>query len=414
MSRELLNAEMTADPFGYLADLCESDPVHWDADQRAWLLTRYDDVVAAFGDPRFSSDRIRPLLEVVSPARRAELEPMLSVMRDWMVVSDPPAHTRLRKLANTAFRQQRITHMAAWIGDIVDDLLDEFIASGSTDFVNGLAYPMPATVITKMLGAPAIDRDKFQEWSDELALVAFGAGGDMRKDRHTRALAGLAEMQDYLHHLIDQVTKNPGEDMISVLLSGGEGEDHLHGEELVALCSLILFAGHETTTNLLCNSIATLTAHPDQFSRLRAQPDLVGSTVEEVLRFQGPIKLVVRWVVEDVELRGKTIRAGDRVYLMLNAANRDPEAYDSPDVFDVTRRPRSPHVAFGRGAHACLGAQLARIEARIALPKILDRLPGLRLDSPVTWRASLSSRAVNGLNVTYNGRIAPAIAGLGR
>lgn len=409
--RNLLDAGGTADPYPYLAELRASDPVHWDEDQRAWLFTRYDDVAAAFADPRLSSDRIRPLLGVVTPQRRAELAPMLGVMSDWMVVTDPPVHTRLRKLANSAFRQQRIAHMSEWIGKIVDDLLDEFTASGSTDFVGGLAYPMPATVIAKMLGAPVQDRDLFQRWSDELALVAFGTGGEVREDRHRRALAGVAEMQGYLHDLIAGVEKNPGEDMISALLETPDRDDRLSRDELVALCSLILFAGHETTTNLLCNAIVALTAHPEHLAAVRADPGLVNTAVEEVLRFEGPIKTIVRWVTADFELHGKNIRADDRVYLLLNSANRDAEVFARPDVFDARRIPQPPHIAFGRGAHACLGAQLARIEARIALPKIIDRLPALRLQAAVTWKSSLSSRSVDGLRIEYDRRAASAIAG---
>ncbi|MGW0630558.1 cytochrome P450 [Streptomyces sp. NPDC002758] len=408
--RDLLSPELTADPYGYLAALREHDPVHWDGDQKAWLFTRCDDVAAALTDPRLSSDRIRPLLELVTPARRAELAPMLDVMSDWMVVMDPPAHTRLRKLANNAFRAQRIAHMSQWISEIVDDLLDEFVTSRATDFVAGIAYPMPATVIAKMLGAPAKDRDLFQRWSDELALVAFGAGGDVRDDRHRRALAGVAEMQAYLRDLIGRIEKNPGEDMISALLANPDPDDPLTREELLALCSLILFAGHETTTNLLCNSIATLATHPDQFDALRTDLGLASTAIEEVLRFQGPIKLVVRWVNEDLELRGKRIKRGDRVYLMLNSANRDADVFENAEAFDVRRPTQPAHLAFGRGAHACLGAQLARIEARIALPKIVDRLPGLRLQESVAWHSSLSSRAVDGLHIEYDGRSTPAVA----
>ena len=385
--------------------------MHWDARQNAWLLTRYDDVVAGFTDPRLSSDRIRPLLQVLSPARRAELAPMLGVMSDWMVVSDPPVHTRLRRLANSAFRQQRIATMSGWTADIVAGMLDDFVAAGSTDFVSGIAYPMPATVIARMLGAPAGDRDLFQRWSDELALVAFGAGGEVREDRHRRALAGVAEMQEYLTDLIASVERSPGDDMISALLADSPSDDRLTREELVALCSLILFAGHETTTNLLCNAAVTLTGRPEQLAALRAEPELTNRAVEEVLRYEGPIKVIVRWVSEDLELRGKGIRAGDRVYLMLNSANQDESVFADAHSFDVRRPTQPAHVAFGRGAHACLGAQLARIEARVALPKIIGRLPGLRLRTPATWKPSLSSRAVDGLHVDYDGRRVPALVG---
>ncbi|MEU6573430.1 cytochrome P450 [Streptomyces sp. NPDC046805] len=411
LDRDLLDAENTADPYGYLSQLRVSDPVHWDPRQKAWLITKYDDVVAGLSDPRLSSDRIKPLLELVPERRRAELTPMLGVMSDWMVVSDAPAHTRLRSLANGAFRAQRIVKMGEWIGEIVDNLLDEFLASGSTDFVNGLAYPMPATVIAKMLGAPEADKDLFQRWSDELALVAFGAGGEARNDRHTRALSGVAEMQAYLHDLIDKVEREPGEDMVSALIANPAPDDRLSRDELVALCSLILFAGHETTTNLLCNATVALTANPEQLQAVRNDPSLVNGAVEEVLRYEGPIKLIVRWVTEDLEIGGVRIPAGDRAYLLLNSANRDEGTFPDADRFDITRADPAPHVAFGRGAHACLGAQLARIEARIALPKILQALPGLRLADPVAWKPSLSSRAVDRLHVDYDGRATPAKVG---
>jgi len=409
--RDLLDHEMTADPYGYLAELRAHDPVHWDSRQKAWLFTKYDDVVAGFSDPRLSSDRIRPLLELVGSERRAELKATLGVMSDWMVVTDPPVHTRLRKLANSAFRSQRIAHMTEWIGQIIGNLLDAFVASGSTDFVQGVAYPMPATVIAKMLGAPASDSPLFQRWSDELALVAFGAGGDVRDDRHRRAMVGIADMQAYIRDLIAKVAKTPGDDMLSALLASPEPDDHLSNDELVALCSLILFAGHETTTNLLCNSVVSLTAHPDQQAVLRANPSLASSAIEEILRFEGPIKLLVRWVATDFEIRGKQIKAGDRVYLLVNSADRDEAVFDHPELLDVRRSMGQSHVAFGRGAHSCLGAQLARIEGRIALPQILERLPGLRLSQPIVWRSSLSSRAVDSLHVDYDGRIAPAKAG---
>ena len=178
--RDLLSADLTENPFAYYAELRAKDPVHWAPASRAWLLTRYDDVVAAFGDPRLSSDRVRPLLDVLPADRRAEYGPMLEVISRWMVVTDPPAHTRLNRLASHAFRQQRISAMSGWIGELVDGLLDDFIGAGDDDFLAGLAYPLPAAVIARMMGVPQQDRGKFRHWSDELALVAFGAGGQDR------------------------------------------------------------------------------------------------------------------------------------------------------------------------------------------------------------------------------------------
>jgi cytochrome P450 len=400
--QDLLSPQLTEDPYAYFAGLRASDPVHWAEANKAWLLTRYDDVVAAYADPRLSSDRVRPLLGVLPEQRRAEYGPMLETIGHWMVVTDPPAHTRLRKLANHAFRQQRVNAMGSWIGELVDGLLDDFIASGGDDFLNDIAYPLPAAVIARMMGAPQQDRGKFQHWSDELALVAFSAGGEDRASRYARALAGVRELQEYLAHLIERRRREPGEDMISLLLSGvAEDGDHLDDAELMALCSLILFAGHETTTNLLCNALVALDRHPAELARLRADPSMVNRAVEEVLRFEGPIKIIIRWVVQDHERDGRPVKAGDRIFLVQQSANRDGGTFTDPDRFDITRPTQPLHVGFGRGIHACLGAQLARIEARVALPKVLDRLAGFRVTGEVTWRPNIASRAVAGLTVGH-------------
>lgn len=400
--QDLLSPELTEDPYAYFAGLRATDPVHWAEANKAWLLTRYDDVVAAYADPRLSSDRVRPLLGVLPEQRRAEYGPMLETIGHWMVVTDPPAHTRLRKLANHAFRQQRVNAMGSWIGELVDQLLDDFVASGSDDFLNDVAYPLPAAVIARMMGAPQQDRGKFQHWSDELALVAFSAGGEDRASRYTRALAGVRELQEYLAQLIERRRREPGEDMISLLLGGvAEDGDHLDDAELMALCSLILFAGHETTTNLLCNALVALDRHPAELARLREDPSMVNRAVEEVLRFEGPIKIIIRWVVEDHERDGRPVRAGDRIFLVQQSANRDGGTFTDPDRFDITRPTQPLHVGFGRGIHACLGAQLARIEARVALPKVLGRLAGFRVTGDVTWRPNIASRAVSGLKVGH-------------
>ena len=400
--QDLLSPELTEDPFAYFARLRAEDPVHWAEANKAWLLTRYDDVVAAYADPRLSSDRVRPLLGVLPPDRREAYGPMLETIGHWMVVTDPPAHTRLRKLANHAFRQQRVNAMGAWIGELVDDLLDDFTASRSDDFLNRIAYPLPAAVIARMMGAPQQDRDKFQHWSDELALVAFSAGGEDRASRYIRALAGVRELQEYLAQLIDRRRREPGEDMISLLLAGAdESGDHLDDAELMALCSLILFAGHETTTNLLCNALVALDRHPAELARLRDDPSLVNRAVEEVLRYEGPIKIIIRWVVEDHDRDGRQVKAGDRVFLVQQSANRDAGTFGDPDRFDIGRATQPLHVGFGRGIHACLGAQLARIEARVALPKILGRLGGVRVLGEVAWRPNIASRAVTGLRVGH-------------
>jgi cytochrome P450 len=369
--QDLLSPELTEDPFAYYAELRASDPVHWAPASKAWLLTRYDDVVAAFGDPRLSSDRVRPLLEVLPAQRRAEYGPMLEIISRWMVVTDPPVHTRLNRLASRAFRQQRVSAMSGWIGELVDELLDDF-ASGGDDFLAGLAYPLPAAVIARMMGVPQQDRGMFQHWSDELALVAFGAGGQDRAGRYARALAGVRELQEYLAGLIERRRREPGEDMISVLLGGADEDgDHLDDAELMALCSLILFAGHETTTNLLCNAIVALDRHPAELARLRADPSLVNRAIEEVLRFEGPIKILIRWVVQDHEAGRQAGQGG---------GPRVPgAAVGQPRQGHVRRPGPLRHRASRQAAARRLRPRAARLPGRATGP---DRGPGGTAQDP--------------------------------
>lgn len=398
---DLLTPEAVRDPDAAAAVLREHDPVHWSPTHRAWLLTRFDDVVAAFRNPALSSDRVRPLLTRDGPSTDASHR-VLGLISEWMVVTDPPAHTRLRRLSGAAFKQQQIAAMTDRIQTLVDELVDAFLAGGGTDLVAGVAYPLPAIVIAEMLGAPPADRDRFREWSDELALVAFGAGGDARPDRHERALRGLEEMAGYFRELVARRRREPGGDMLSAMI-GEEGDaEALTDDELVGMCALLLFAGHETTTNAIANAIRLLTADPALRDRVRDDPALVNPAVEEALRLAGPIKVLVRWVVEDHELRGRTIRRGERVYLLLCGANRDPERFTDPDAVDLARE-RATHIAFGRGIHACIGAQLARIETRVAVGTLLRRLPGLRVEGEPEYLPTIASRAQESLTVVHDG-----------
>ena len=407
---DLLAPEAVRDPDGAAAVLRAHDPVHWSPTHRAWLVTRFDDVVAAFRNPALSSDRVRPVMARRGPERPSAdaSHRMLGLISEWMVVTDPPAHTRLRRLAGAAFKQQQIAAMEERIQTLVDGLVDGFLAEGPRgDLIAGVAYPLPAIVIAEMLGAPPEDRDRFREWSDELALVAFGAGGDARPDRHERALRGLEEMAEYFRGLVARRRREPAGDMLSAMIagdtpSGGVEEHGLTDDELVGMCALLLFAGHETTTNAIANTVRLLTADPELRDRVREDPALINPAVEEALRLAGPIKVLVRWVVSDHELRGRTIRAGERVYLLLCGANRDPERFSDPDTVDLARE-RATHVAFGRGVHACIGAQLARIETRIALGTLLRRLPGLRVEGDPAWLPTLASRAQSSLPVVHEG-----------
>lgn len=403
-SVDLLSPEATADPYAILSRLREGDPVHWSERHRAWIVTRFDDVESLLTDARLSSDRVTPVLARTREASgESQATEILDIMQRWMVVTDPPEHSRLRKLAAGAFKGQRISELGSHIEDLVSGIISEFVAGSHSDLIQHVAYPLPAAVIAEMMGAPVADRDDFRSWSDELALVAFGAGGDARDDRHERALRGVQEMFGYLQGLVDGARRQPGEDMISALAAPVEDGDRLDDQELLSMLALLLFAGHETTINATANGTLALLRHPEQLALLREQPELMPKAVEEVLRFDGPIKILHRWVVGEIELHGRTIRPGDRVFLGMAGANRDPEHFVDPDVIDVTRYPNR-HVAFGRGIHACIGAQLARLEMRYLLEAIVHRLPGLRLaeGAAIEHHASLAARALKGLHVTVD------------
>jgi cytochrome P450 len=357
-------------------------------------LYRYDDVVAALADPRLSSNRIAPLLASLRPESRARMGRVLEIMADWMVVRDPPAHTRLRRLTAAAFSPRRVKAMEARIHALVAELLDRVVASGGMDAVRDFAYPLPATVIAELIGAPAEDFPRFRAWSQALGEVAFGAGDP---ERYPRALAGLEQMLAYFHEQIAR--PHPPDDFIGVLLAG-DGSEALSRDEIAGMCALLLFAGHETTTSLISNAILTLDRHPEQLARVRADPSLIAPAVEEVLRFEGPVKLIVRWAAQPLELGGQRIAAGTRVQLVLSAANRDPARFADPDAFDVARAP-NPHLAFGRGVHACIGAMLARLEARAALAGLLERVPSFAVEATERWAPSRESRALESLAVTW-------------
>jgi cytochrome P450 len=403
---DLLDPEVNANPHPYFARLRDEDPVHWSDKHHAWLLTRYDDVAAASSDPRLSSDRVRPLLARMPADRRPAAGPVFELIADWMVVSDPPTHTRLRRLATSAFHPRKAVAMEPRIRALVDQLIDGYVEGGKEDLVAGFSFPLPATVICELIGAPAEDADRMKAWSQELALVAFGAGGDARDDRHERALRGLEEMFAYFTVLIETARERPGgDDMISSLLQGDGSGETLTDDELRGMCALMLFAGHETSMNTITATVWQLLRNPDQLALLRGDPQFyAGKAVEEGLRTEGAIKVLQRWVTQDFELRDKTIRAGDRVFFVLLAANRDPERFQDPDRFDITRSP-NPHVAFGKGIHTCIGAMLARIEMRIAIACLVERLPNLRLaDESFTpdWMPSLASRAMTSLPLRHD------------
>jgi cytochrome P450 len=384
-----------ADPFPSFARLRQSDPVHRSDVLGGWVLTRYADCRAALNDKKLSADRITPFRNHLQPDARERVADLLRLLGQWAVFTDPPVHSRLRGLMNKAFTPRAIEGLRPGIQALVDRLIDPILGQREVELIGDFAYPLPATVIAALIGVPDPDLDRFKRWSDDLAT--FVGSSLATPDKRERAQASAVEMTAYFRNLAREHRRRPRNDILSGLIAATEDGDRLSEEELVATCVLLLFAGHETTTNLIGNGMLALLRHPEQIKRLAAEPGLIESAVEEMLRYDGPTMAMTRIALEDVRYGERKIERGDRLYLMLNAANRDPEVFPAPDRFDIGRAD-SRHISFGYGIHYCLGAPLARLEAAIGVSSLLARLPHLSLatDEPA-WSDSLVLRGVKAL-----------------
>jgi cytochrome P450 len=405
--------EVIADPFPALATLLRDDPVHWNPSLGGWCLTRYTDVTAAFIDKSFSSDRVRPFLEQASLLPAHERDELRRVIALWLVFIDPPDHTRLRKLVSHGFTRRAIRKLERSIAEIAHGLVDGIIARnrghgtiqtrGEFDLIADFAYPLPATVIADILGVPREDVPDLKRWSDEVA--AFVLGGRLAPDRYRRSADSARRMRLYFEALIEARRRAPGEAIIDDLIAARDGGDRLSEDELVATCVLLLFAGHETTTQLFGNGMVALLDHPDQLADLVAHHRdkiLVENAVEEMLRYDGPTVAMVRVLEQPVEMHGTVMNKGDRVFIFPAAAGRDPRLFENPDRLDIRRPNARRQINFGFGIHLCLGAQLARLEGQTAFPVLLSRLADLKpAGGPPAWNDSLIIRGVKSLPLGF-------------
>jgi hypothetical protein len=357
-----------ADPFPLYRRLRDEDPAHWSRDLKAWVLTRYEDVKRVCLDSRMSSDRLRPFFATL-PARETErMAELIRILTLWMVFRDPPEHTRLRRLASRVFHVRSINALRPNVEALTQWLLARLRGRERFDFIAEFAGPLPALVIMDMLGVPRGELDRLKRLSDEMALF-IGSAREAR-GKYDRAEAATQEMAALFRSLIEEKRSAPQRDLLSELVHLDDAGDRLSQDELVAMCVLLLFAGHETTTHHIANGLAALMRFPGEMERLRRDASLAPAAVEELLRYDGPIGAQVRIVQEPQEFHGRGFHAGERVFLMMNAANRDPRAYPEPDRVDLGRH-GVPHLTFGFGAHICLGFPLARLEGQVALPAVL-------------------------------------------
>lgn len=401
LDQHLMSSAFYADPYPMYHQLRVDDPVHWSDALGAWLLTRYDDVIATLRNTQhFSSNgRMLAVLDHVSPADRAQLGLFETHFAVGLISSDPPDHTRLRTLINKAFTPRVIDRLRPRIQALVDAFLDAAMERGEMDVIHDLAYPLPATVIAELLGAPPQDRDLFKGWSDD--ILAFQGTGRITTDVLQRSQHGLHEMRAFLMDLLAARRRVPRDDLLSRMAEAETGGEKLTEAELLTTCVTLLTAGHETTTNLIGNGLYTLLRHPDQLRRLQLEPDLLPTAIEEMLRYESPLQRNPRRVANDITLHGKQLKQGDMVLQVLGAANRDPAQFRDPDRFRIARQPNR-HVAFGFGVHFCLGAPLARLEAPLAIGTVLRRLPHLQLThAPGEWYEHGLLRGLRSLPVTF-------------
>jgi cytochrome P450 len=375
--------EAMADQNAFLARVRAESPLARVPQLDAYLLTRYADVTAALRDKRMDTANMARVLQRLTPEEQEELRPVREFIEMWMGHTVPADHARFQRLLKRYFSAATVDRLRPRVRAFTHELLDAVAPTGHMDVVSDLAYPLPANVIAELLGMPTSDREQLQTWSRDI-LPIFG-NGDVQQLRH--AQRSMLEMHDYLRIIAAERRRAPREDVLSMFVAA-EADGTLTEDEAVANCVLLLFAGHETTANLIANGLVLLFAHPHQMALLRADPDLMPLAVDEMLRCDGPAGVIGRVTAEPVELAGHAVPAGTHIYLALKAANRDPDAFPDPDTFDITRKPNR-HLSFGMGVFYCLGAALARMETDECLRILLDRCPDLRpaYQTP-DWRLS--------------------------
>jgi cytochrome P450 len=391
----LLDPEVLANPYPLYHRLRSSAPVYWDPYLHAWVVTRYADVVYVF--QHFLAART-PSPEHLAAMDMASLSPIAQVMVRQMLFLDPPDHTRVRTLAARAFTPRRVEVLRGHIQEITDTLLDEVEKKGRMDVIGDLGAPLPAIVTTELLGVPSADWEKLKNWSTDFAEML----GNFQHNpgRATRVLRSLEEMTAYFREAVRRQAEEPTEGLVNALASAEVNGDRFSEEEVVANIIVTMVGGLETTTNLIGNGLLSLLRNPAELERLRRDPELIPSAVEELLRYESPSQHTARLAPDDLELGGQRIRRRQAVIAVMGAANRDPERFPDPDRLDLGRQDNR-HVAFGWAGHFCFGAPLARIEGQIAFRTLLSRFPELRLEpQPLAWRENLGLRGLVALPVS--------------
>lgn len=393
---DLTDPELRANPYPIYRRLRETEPIyHSQLDRETWILTRFADCEAVLRDPRWSAD---PTHRTFVPGTEVDFRTGLSMTGTHVLLfMDPPDHTRLRKLVSKAFTPRRVEALRPHIQEIVDGILDTARDEGGLDVVADLGYVVPVTVICELLGVPVEDRELFGPWSSDATRLLDGV---LDQDTTLKGMQAVMEIINYLNGLIDDHKAHPRDDLLSALIAAEEEGERLTEDELRTTALLLFVAGHETTMNLIGNGTYALLRNPDQLAKLHADASLIGSAVEELLRFDGPVHLTGRTATEDgLEACGRTFAKGEQVVTLIAAANRDPARFADPDALDIARND-SHHLAFSYGIHYCLGAALARVEGQVAIGSLVQRFPGMKIvTDPVGYRDHFVLRGLNELRV---------------
>jgi cytochrome P450 len=391
----LLDPEVLASPYPLYRRLREEDPVHWDPYLHAWVVTRYADVVTVLHHYRAGRT---PSPERLEELGMGELNPIAALMVRQMLFLDPPEHGRVRRLASAAFTPRRVAVLREHIRQIAEGLVDGLAGGGRFEVISGLANPLPAIVTAEMLGVPTADHDLLKSWSQDFAEML----GNFQHNpgRTKKVLQTVEDMVAYFQAAVISEASKPTEGLINALTTAEIDGDRFSEEEIVANVIVTMVGGQETTTNLIGNGLLTLLRHPDQLERLRSDPTLLESAVEELLRYESPSQHTARLAPAGAVLGGKEIPEGDAVIAVMGAGNRDPERFSDPDRLDLGRQ-NNRHLAFGWAAHFCFGAPLARIEGQIAFETVLSRFSELSLapDQEIRWRPNLGLRGLTKLHV---------------
>ena len=393
--------EFLQDPYPTYARLHEEGPLHFlDVGSKwgVWSIVSHAECSSIAKDPRLSAKRAQQLITLLPVNRQAEFKELARMFSLWMIFMDPPEHTRLRKLLNKGFSPAAIEGLRPQVEAIVDRMLTPLKPGSEVDLLSEFAYPMPVRIILEMLGIPQELSETFGEWSHAIAVFR---GSPNRTVEHAQAAQdALIGLTDFFRKTVAERRRNKGNDLISLLIDIEEEGEVLTEEELYAQCIALLFAGHETTRNLIGNGMYTLLKHPQETAELRENPDMIRTTVEEILRLESPVQMTARVLKDEMEVCGQRIPKGWTILCMLGAANRDPKQFKDPNQVNL-KRLNNQHLAFSAGPHFCIGSQLARLEGQVALMNMVRRFPKMKLTGPKPeWASTFGLRGLKSLQVT--------------